>query len=131
MQKIDYQKELDEILKGITVKMQEGSKKETLLLHVQLVPGATRLKTAIDAETVQVESVPAVGVAVDGEDHLLGQSPFAGRLGLVGHVVAVVVEVMTEVAALIPLAEELRRNRVHAKSRKSLGVESGEWIDES
>lgn len=38
MQKIDYQKELDEILKAITVKMQEGAKKETLLLHACCAP---------------------------------------------------------------------------------------------
>ena len=75
--------------------------------HIRRVERIARQDTAVHTEAVQVVFVPSVGVAVDGEHESFGCAPLARRLRHIGGEVAVVIEIMLQLAPLIPLAKPL------------------------
>ena len=85
---------------------------QVVLLHVGHVVGTSRLKAIIRPHTIDVVPIGGAWQPVNGKGNTLRQPPLSRGHRFVYRVVAQCLQVVGQVAAVVPLAEELCIDRV-------------------
>ena len=97
---------LKEELSGVDIDI------EVIPLHIGQITRAASLKTVVHTEAVDVIAVIRARQSVHGDRQSVGQIPLSCCQVLDDGVIVERLEVINEVAAVVPLAKELRRHRV-------------------
>ena len=106
----------EEQLAIMVVQQQRGA------IHLRVQQCMTRHRTAVDTHTVEAVLVLFERVTGNREHILVAYIPLTGRLGLIDHIVVAIIQVMTEIGRLVPVAEELTGGCIQAQRHKSLGT---------